>query len=238
MIPKKIYQTWKTKNIPLEIQEIRSKIQNLNPNYEMILFDDDDIDNWIRDNFKDEIIYNTYKQINVGAGKADFWRYLILYKNGGIYLDMDSSINKSLDLLIKAQDQAIISREHNTGLFVQWCLMFAPNHPILKRTINLCIQNINNKSSNNLSLLTGPAVFTMAVNQSLKMHHNINDKSNLCNTNDSILNNFFNNINKEVRCKFFGFDYGNFCEFKHKHHLLLYKNVIHWRDENVHNIFT
>ena len=47
-IPKIIYQTWKTKDLDLELQNVRNKIQNLNPSYEMILFDDDDIELWIK----------------------------------------------------------------------------------------------------------------------------------------------------------------------------------------------
>ena len=42
-IPKIIYQTWKTKNLDVKLQNIRNEIQNLNPTYEMKLFDDNDI---------------------------------------------------------------------------------------------------------------------------------------------------------------------------------------------------
>lgn len=114
-IPKIIYQTWKTKNLDVKLQNIRNKIQNLNPTYEMKLFDDNDIEEWIKNTFNDTIIYNTYKKLKIGAGRADFWRYLILYQNGGIYLDIDSNINKPLDLLIQESDKAIISREKITG---------------------------------------------------------------------------------------------------------------------------
>jgi hypothetical protein len=46
--------------------------------------------------------------------------------------------------------------------------MFSPKHPILLAAINICIYNINNKISNNLVEITGPAVFTNAVNFVLK----------------------------------------------------------------------
>ena len=38
----------------------------------MILFDDSDIQEWIKKEFKEPIIYNTYKQLKIGAGRADF----------------------------------------------------------------------------------------------------------------------------------------------------------------------
>ena len=65
-------------------------------------------------------------------------------KNGGIYLDMDSIIHKSLDELIQIDDSAIISREGNKGYFMQWMLILEKGHPILKLTIDKCIYNINN----------------------------------------------------------------------------------------------
>ena len=44
----------------------------------------------------DETILKCYDSLNIGAAKADFWRYLILYKTGGIYIDVDSMIGRTL----------------------------------------------------------------------------------------------------------------------------------------------
>ena len=176
MIPKKIYQTWKTKNLSTKLENVRKRISQINPDYEMILFDDNDIDVWIKENFNDESgIYNVYKKLKVGAARADFWRYLILYKNGGIYLDINSDISKPLNELIRDNDTAIISREQNSGTtyFIQWALFFTPQHPILLYARNLCMYNIINKTSDWLPSLTGPGVFTCAVNHVLKKQYNI-----------------------------------------------------------------
>ena len=89
----------------------------------------------------------------------DFWRYLALYKYGGVYLDMDSSIEKPLDDLIKPEDEAIITAEGNSGLYVQWALIFSKGHPILKKTIDLVVTNIkNNNHPNDIHKMTGPNV--------------------------------------------------------------------------------
>ena len=39
MIPKVIYQTWKTKNLSPEQILIKNKIKELNPEYDIILYD-------------------------------------------------------------------------------------------------------------------------------------------------------------------------------------------------------
>jgi mannosyltransferase OCH1-like enzyme len=236
LIPKVIYQTWKTKHLDIKLQNVRNKIQQLNPTYEIKLFDDNDIEDWIKSEFKDETIYNTYKQLKVGAGRADFWRYLILYQNGGIYLDIDSNINKSLDLLISDNDNAIISRQkHNdvTSDLVQWCLIFAPKHPILLRTINMCIYNINNKVSTWLPTLTGPTVFTSAVNYVLKKHISLQySKLNLKQLPDEILNyKFDNEICGKDRCRFYGKDYEIFCSYDNGCKREILSNSIYWKND-------
>jgi len=47
-IPKIIYQTWKTKILDDKLIDVRDKIQKLNPDYDMKLFDDNDIETWIK----------------------------------------------------------------------------------------------------------------------------------------------------------------------------------------------
>ena len=64
-----------------------------------------------------------YLKLQNIVAKADVWRYTILLNEGGVYLDIDSQINKSLTELIKPDDKAIITAERNQDLFVQWALI-------------------------------------------------------------------------------------------------------------------
>ena len=67
--------------------------KRLNPDIDFQLWDDDDIDKFILNEFPPEY-YKAFKSINpnLGAAKADFFRYCILYKRGGLYLDLKSAI--------------------------------------------------------------------------------------------------------------------------------------------------
>ena len=70
-----------------------------------------------------------------------------------------------MNQLINDNDDAIISSENNPGIFVQWGLIFCPGHPILKRTIDMIVYNIqNNIHPNDILNMTGPKLFTRAVN--------------------------------------------------------------------------
>ena len=50
-IPKVIYQTWETKELPENIQRVRDAILHSNPGYTMVLHDRNDRDEFIKSNF-------------------------------------------------------------------------------------------------------------------------------------------------------------------------------------------
>jgi len=111
-------------------------MKSKNPEYDYQFYDDERIDNFIRDEFGQEI-FNLYKRISIGAAKADFFRYAILYKKGGIYLDIDSLILNKLDDFILPTDSAVISLESHLEHYAQWALVFEAGHPFLKKRINV-----------------------------------------------------------------------------------------------------
>jgi mannosyltransferase OCH1-like enzyme len=227
-IPKVIYQTWKTKKLHENCEKIRQNIQNLNPDYQMILYDDDDMENFIKNNFN-EYIYNCYSKLNVGAAKADFWRYCILYKNGGVYLDIDSEILRPLNELINEDDECIITREGNKGIFNNWIMIFNKEHPILIETIYKCCHNIINKTSNDIGRLTGPCVFTESINKIIIPLYNKNIE--IYYENDTNLNYILNDKKNNIRCRFYSTDMGSFATYKHKYINDLYIEHIYWRYE-------
>ena len=233
-IPKVIYQTWKTKDLHTNCIKIKDNIQRLNPNYKMILFDDLDMEEFIKNNF-DEYTYNCYLKLNIGASKADFWRYCVLYINGGVYLDIDSNILRPLDELIIGDEQCIITREGNAGVFNNWIMIFQKNHPILLHTIKNCCYNITNRTSDDICHLTGPrGPFTNAVNSVMLPLYC--KQSNLYFESDIELNSILNNKDNKIRCRFYGCDMGTFAKFKHEYCSSLYECSTHWRNER--KIFT
>ena len=166
-VPKQIFQTFKSKKLPLITRLHIWNMKRKNPDYNYFFYDDKDIERFITEEFPPEYIEN-YNKLTVGASKADFFRYAILYKKGGIYLDVDSSVTKSLKYLIKDNDEAIISAERHPDLFVQWGLIFNKNHPFLKKTLELMLDNIKtHRYPNNIHSTTGPTVFSEGIRQSL-----------------------------------------------------------------------
>lgn len=168
-IPKVIYQTFKTNRIPFLTKYYIWRFLKKNKEYRREFFDDEQVDAFIKANFNDRI-YDAYSRLQIGAAKADFFRYAILYKNGGIYLDLDSDITGRFDDLLRDDDVAVIVHEGNFQQFYsQWALIFDKNHPFLEETIRLIVENIEgNRFPHDVHQMTGPAVYAKAINNVLR----------------------------------------------------------------------
>lgn len=166
-IPKIIHQTFKTSKLPFITRWHINNFRRKNPDYKYEFYDDDRVESFFSEEY-DQHVFETYKKINIGAVKADMFRYAVLYKKGGVYVDIDSSINDKLDGFIKPDDKAIISLEGHLCFYAQWALIYDANHPFLKRTLEIILENISlNKYPNDGHKMTGPSVYTQAINECL-----------------------------------------------------------------------
>ncbi len=168
-IPKTIYQTFKSKDIPWLTKFYIWIFRQKNPDYDYVFFDDAAVDRFIQENFE-ERVYKAYSRLQIGAAKADFFRYAVLYINGGVYLDLDSDLLVSLDKHLQDSDVAVISPEKNhPEYFAQWALVFDKGHPFLKRTLDYAVENIEQKTyPHDVHKTTGPSVYTRAIQDEIK----------------------------------------------------------------------
>ncbi len=194
-IPKVIHQTYFTKTLPEAIQKNVDHIRAINPDWEYRLYDDADIDVYIRQNFPE--LFAIFKKINpsYGAAMADFFRYLLLYKEGGVYLDIKSSMAKPLNDIILEDDKYLLSYWQNDegdimknmgkyidisdplGELQQWYLITVPGHPFLKSVIETVCRNIesynpfiNHGGQLGTFRVTGPIAYSLAIAPYLKQY--------------------------------------------------------------------
>ena len=81
-------------------------------------------------------------------------RYIIIYNEGGVYLDLKSSTRIPLAKIIKPNDKYLITSWSNNrgphenllktgyGEFPNWMIAAVPHHPFLKAVIDKCVENI------------------------------------------------------------------------------------------------
>lgn len=87
MIPKIIHQTWKNDDVPSHNIFCVESWKTLNPEYEYKWWTDEDIINFVKEEYPDFVgVVNNFK---LGIIKSDFFRLLVLYHFGGVYVDID-----------------------------------------------------------------------------------------------------------------------------------------------------
>ena len=98
-VPKKIYRCYSTKEKMKDFQEVFDLTKNRMKDYEQVFFDDQEVESFIKSGFS-ERIYDAYRHINpdYGAARADFFRYLIIYLHGGVYMDIKTGPRKDLNI--------------------------------------------------------------------------------------------------------------------------------------------
>jgi mannosyltransferase OCH1-like enzyme len=116
VIPLDIYQTWSTKELPPKMRECVEKLKKKNPEFNYYLYDDSDCRNFIKNNYSNEIL-NAYDNLIPPAYKADLWRYCILYKNGGIYLDIKFQCEPGFKLIeLVDKEYFVLDRPYSNSI--------------------------------------------------------------------------------------------------------------------------
>ena len=142
MIPKIIYFCNKT----ITQNEIQSSNEwkVLNPEYEIILYDDEKIKQFLLEEYG-KIHLDIFNYLKDGPIKADFWRLCILYKNGGIYSDIDNvPLLKISDFLEKDVDFVTCSSYIHYNFNPNF-IMSNKNNVILQKCIDLYVKKYNRK---------------------------------------------------------------------------------------------
>jgi mannosyltransferase OCH1-like enzyme len=174
IIPLNIFQTWHTKNLPEMMQKSVNYIKYSNPAFKYYLYDDDDCRNFIENNYRREVLW-AFDSLIPGAYKADLWRYCVLYKLGGIYLDIKyKQINDFKFINLTEKEHWVLDKD-NSGIYnaLMVCL---PGNEILIKAINQIVENVRNKFYGSSCLdPTGPGLlshyFTSGDKASFDMRH-------------------------------------------------------------------
>ena len=124
-IPKIIIQTWKTNIIPYKYKDDVYTIRKYNTNYKYLFFNDDDIENFLKENYYDTY-YQSYKKLPVIIQKIDYFRYIAVYHYGGFYFDLDMKGYFPLDELLNYDsvfpvDQNIDKNKCNKIRYNHYC---------------------------------------------------------------------------------------------------------------------
>ena len=139
-IPKVIYQTYIDKSkIPPKVYK---NIKDMAPFCVHKVFDDIDIINFLNTEFGSEYV-NVFNSFKLGAHKADFFRYCILYLYGGVYIDIKTKLLVPLHTFVNFKDlktpviTSVKSIKHNS--IYQGFIATSPKCPLFLELIDYMI---------------------------------------------------------------------------------------------------
>ncbi len=166
LIPRIIYQTFETYEVPDGMFKSINSWLDLNPEYEHYFFDEEDRINFIENHF-DSRVLNCYLNLIPGAFRADLWRCCVLYEMGGVYVDADMICLKSLNDLIKDIDTFITCRDDpmSTKFLANGFIASIPKHPFLKKQIDNIVDNVENLLVRYYLDISGPGLLGKSVNE-------------------------------------------------------------------------
>ena len=197
-IPRLIHQTaWKPAAMLQLLRENVAALIRRNPGWTHCLYGDEDIEDFIGEQYGSAML-SQYLLIDsrYGAARADLFRYLLMYKRGGVYLDIKSSAGRPLEDVLQADDCYLLSHWQNGpgapfqgiglhralghipgGEYQQWFIVAAPGHPFLKQVILRVLENIDNYprglfgvGRKGVVAVTGPIAYTLAIHPLIGMH--------------------------------------------------------------------
>ena len=167
VIPLDIYQTWHTKDLPPKMRECVETLKKQNPEFTHHLYDEAECYQFIKDNF-DPKVAEAYDALIPKAYKADLWRYCVLYKRGGIYLDI-KYCNVGDFKLISLTDREYFVRDipsSGEGIYNAFMICLPGNHT-LKKGIDRIVENVQNRFyGTNFLEPTGPMLLKSVMSQS------------------------------------------------------------------------
>lgn len=160
-IPKIIWQTNFTNKVSLPIYVNYLFNRLISPDFEYRYMGHEDRDKFM-DTYAPQNVREAFHKLTDGAAQADLWRIFVLNYYGGVYMDFDAHAILPLSCMIKSDDTELflLNKQHFTNYFIA----SAPNNPILEKTVDLIVDNIEKrKIDGGVYHLTGPTVLNEAI---------------------------------------------------------------------------
>jgi mannosyltransferase OCH1-like enzyme len=141
-IPKRIWQTWKTHEVPDEWKASPQSIRQYCPDWSYHLMDDYDNLQFVEQNYPEYL--QLYKSFDREIYRADLVRYLLLYQYGGVYLDLDIKLKRPLEDLFAQGGDLYLVKTPNWSGYTNSFMASVPKCPFWLK----CIQKISERAAN------------------------------------------------------------------------------------------
>lgn len=190
-IPCTLYQLWEDDLFGAEHLASIERFRDCNPDLDFRLFTAPDLAAYMHETWHGHPILQVFDRTRFGPMRADIFRYCILHERGGYYCDISKGVDTRITSLHPPEARALISAGGNDELLypppeaakllkmphkrlIQWCVGFAPEHPILARMLDRICEaapDFEGRTFENpkhaILMLTGPGMFNQVVREHL-----------------------------------------------------------------------
>jgi len=160
-VPTVIYNSWHSNMVPPKMLENIMDNIAMNPDFDYYLYSDESSEEYIKNNYSLDVL-NAFHTLKPGAFKSDLWRYCILYKMGGVYMDIKYKTLEPLRyILAKSPNVFVKDYDHlrTDKCFYNGVMISPPNNKIFKYCIDEIVDNCRMKLYTLSPLsLTGPCL--------------------------------------------------------------------------------
>ena len=147
-IPRRIIQTGKSAQLPLKERAAVCNLKLLNPDFEYLFFDDQQVEDFIDRHFPQyRVVVDSFP---FRIQRYDFFRYLAVYHFGGFYFDLDVFLASGLSDLLEAgcvlpfeglTFSDYLRKQHGMDWQVgNYGFGAAGRHPFLLKVIENCVK--------------------------------------------------------------------------------------------------
>jgi len=131
----------------------------MNKEFDYYLYSDEDSAAYIEKHFSIDVLHAFYL-LKPGAYKSDLMRYCLLYKEGGVYIDIKFNTIMPLRDIIKETPEVYVKDMGAEGCFYNGFIISPPNNNIFKRCIDEIVESCKLQRYGNSPLsITGPCLF-------------------------------------------------------------------------------
>lgn len=155
-IPKLVHQTSKSRCLAPVYQHATEKWRF--KDYSYYFYDDAAVDRFLRRKWPEfPQLQMVLQCLQCPTIKSDIWRYLVLWKYGGIYSDIDSIPRSTFMDFMQDNDEAFFVIEHYR-ILSQYFMAAAPKHPVMFHAVHIALNNVIDSKLGTLdaSLVSGP----------------------------------------------------------------------------------
>jgi hypothetical protein len=159
-VPKKIHMIWLGSRPPIVVMQMFESWKHFHPEWEVRLWTDKDVSSFC---LRNKQAFDTAK--NWGE-KSDIFRYEILDKEGGLYVDSDFECLKAFDDICKVSDFfAGVAYSCGVPHVLNGLIGCRPGHPIIRRCVDAMRVGNGDNDFQRILRATGPHYFSGCFNE-------------------------------------------------------------------------